>query len=266
MYYINLYHVYECVWCFTSSWRLRCWHPHQQHQLRAPWWQPTMVCCHLETIACLQYVAKLMPCAWLSKVYLVTSQPCVGYQVTCPRCSRKRSLDGSDSSKRTGVSGEDGSHVQCHPSTITILRCIVSLYVCLLCFLHIWWYLTRFKTFKIPHVEYQWSDLGRWMMDNCVIVAAIAEQSCWRKNRWSMWSIQPTANTENVCRGWGDRLAMFVVRLLFLHLCLVQGKHLQLLVIHPSGGPLPLSGSFVHFHFLRHHIFHLGQKGLYAGI
>ena len=183
----------ECVWWFSSSWRLRYWHPHQQHQLRAPRRQPTMAFfCHLETTMKLPWWS-MMPYAWLLKSTRCVLQPCVGYQVICRRCCRKRSLDGSDSSKRTGVSGEDGFHVQCHLSTITILQGIV--YV----FLYIWWYSmptvhsnhlpgqvsnvsTRFNMFRIPHVEYQWSDMGRWMMDNCVIAAAVAEQSCWRKS------------------------------------------------------------------------------------
>ena len=124
----------ECVWWFSSSWRLRYWHPHQQHQLRAPRRQPTMAFfCHLETTMKLPWWS-MMPYAWLLKSTRCVLQPCVGYQVICRRCCRKRSLDGSDSSKRTGVSGEDGFHVQCHLSTITILQGIV--YV----FLYIWWY------------------------------------------------------------------------------------------------------------------------------
>ena len=118
----------ECVWWFSSSWRLRYWHPHQQHQLRAPRRQPTMAFfCHLETTMKLPWWS-MMPYAWLLKSTRCVLQPCVGYQVICRRCCRKRSLDGSDSSKRTGVSGEDGFHVQCHLSTITILQGIVYVF------------------------------------------------------------------------------------------------------------------------------------------
>lgn len=65
--HMNVY----AVWCFSSSWRLRCWHPHQQHQLRAPWWQPTMVCCHLETTMMIHDAICLT-----SQIYPVTAAVC----------------------------------------------------------------------------------------------------------------------------------------------------------------------------------------------